>query len=106
MGSTIALRKSSLLQETVKFINNKAVFYQKFIIIAVNYEKIVEGYDYQIIKQLDLLINHPLMILTEYKNLTYWETFKLVIKLRKNYKIFATSDNILAVDIGFNRLVS
>lgn len=69
----------------------------------------VEGYDYEIIKQLDTrksAINRPLMILAEYKNLTYWQTFKLVSKLRKNCKIFATLDDILAVDFDFYQSAS
>ncbi len=59
-----------------------------------------EGHDYQIIKQLNFSQICPLIILLEYKHLTYWETFKLVKKLEKRYRIFADDYDLVAVDLN------
>jgi len=60
-----------------------------------------EGHDYRILKQLKLSQACPTLILIEYKHLTFWETFKLVNKLKEKYKLFVVNDDLLAIELTF-----
>lgn len=57
-----------------------------------------EGHDYQILKQLDLEVLRPLMVLVEYRHLSFWETYKLIMKFKNAYRLLATDSDILLVD--------
>lgn len=62
-----------------------------------------EGHDYQILKQLNLKYLRPLMILVEYKHLSFWETYKLIMKFNDAYKLFINDSDILLIDYSYFR---
>ncbi len=56
-----------------------------------------EGHDYIVIKDLDLNAYNISIILLEHKHLTFIETIKTVLKLRKKYHLFADGADLLAI---------
>lgn len=60
-----------------------------------------EGHDLQILKQLDFSVFSPQIIIIEYKHLVYWDCYRLVKLLYKNYKIHSNGSDLIAVKKQF-----
>src|SRR5688572_21835740 len=58
----------------------------------------VEGYEYHILKQLDLNQIRPKAFIFEYKNQSYMDCHRSIEKLIPFYTLYSTDFDILAID--------
>jgi hypothetical protein len=73
--------------------------FAKHAIDAIDFLHIdTEGHDYEIIKQLQLRRIKPQIMIVEFKHLRYWECYRLINKLRRNYELFSSGGNLVAIE--------